>query len=130
MMVNRHKEAFSYRCIPIHMSTEDFESEKLDQQSLQQQLYKVLKELREAREQITRLETTKWLQELRLSEPGCSNPHEFEQPPMQDPALYHTSSPKISNLLDESFLECPRCRTKYPTSWHCELLTHIDYCLE
>ncbi|MGH0188461.1 UNVERIFIED_CONTAM: hypothetical protein FKN15_029379, partial [Acipenser sinensis] len=115
----------------IHMSTEDFESEKLDQQSLQQQLYKVLKELCEAREQITRLETTKRLQELRLSEPSCSNTHEFdEQPPMQDPALYHTSSPKISSLLDESFLECPRCRAKYPTSRHHELLTHIDYCFE
>ncbi|XP_033885687.1 centrosomal protein of 55 kDa [Acipenser ruthenus] len=114
----------------IHMSTKDFESEKLDRQSLQQQLHKVLKELRKAREQITRLETTKQLQEFRLSEPSCSNTHEFDQPPMQDPALYHTSSPKISNLLDESFLECPRCRAKYPTSRHRELLTHIDYCLE
>ncbi|RXM34983.1 Centrosomal protein of 55 kDa [Acipenser ruthenus] len=102
----------------IHMSTKDFESEKLDRQSLQQQLHKVLKELRKAREQITRLETTKQLQEFRLSEPSCSNTHEFDQPPMQDPALYHTSSPKISNLLDESFLECPRCRAKYPTSRH------------
>ncbi|XP_041125155.1 centrosomal protein of 55 kDa-like [Polyodon spathula] len=115
----------------IHISTKDFESEKLDRQSLQQQLHKVIKELRKAREQITRLETTKQLQEFRLSEPSCSNTHEFhEQPPMQDPALYHTSSPKISNLLDESFLECPRCRARYPTSRHRELLTHIDYCLE
>ncbi|MBN3284176.1 CEP55 protein, partial [Polyodon spathula] len=114
----------------IHMSTEDFESETLDRQSLQLQLHKGLKELCEAREQITRLKTTNGCKSY-LSEPSCSNTHEFhEQPPMQDPALYHTSSPKISNLLDRSFLECPRCRAKYPTSRHRELLTHIDYCLE
>ncbi|KAG5262456.1 hypothetical protein AALO_G00275330 [Alosa alosa] len=33
-----------------------------------------------------------------------------------------------SKVLDESFLECPKCHTTYPTSQHRELLTHIDYC--
>lgn len=35
---------------------------------------------------------------------------------------------KHSNLLDESFLECPRCQVQYPTSQHRELLAHIDFC--
>uniref|UniRef100_A0A8B9F621 Centrosomal protein of 55 kDa n=1 Tax=Amazona collaria TaxID=241587 RepID=A0A8B9F621_9PSIT len=37
-------------------------------------------------------------------------------------------SPKHSNLLNESFLECPRCKMQYPTSQHRELLAHIDFC--
>ncbi|MGH0119717.1 UNVERIFIED_CONTAM: hypothetical protein FKN15_058670 [Acipenser sinensis] len=93
-------------------------------------LQKSLLSQQEEQTRIAVLEQQKQLQEFRLSEPSCSNTQEFDQPPMQDPALYHTSSPKISNLLDESFLECPRCRAKYPTSRHRELLTHIDYCLE
>lgn len=38
------------------------------------------------------------------------------------------SSPKRISLLDESFLECPKCKTQYPTSQHRELLAHIDFC--
>ncbi|XP_030058893.1 centrosomal protein of 55 kDa isoform X2 [Microcaecilia unicolor] len=41
----------------IKMCASDFENEKLDRQNVQHQLYKVLKELRKAREQITRLES-------------------------------------------------------------------------
>ncbi|XP_029465759.1 centrosomal protein of 55 kDa isoform X2 [Rhinatrema bivittatum] len=41
----------------IMMCASDFENEKLDRQNVQHQLYKVLKELRKAREQITRLES-------------------------------------------------------------------------
>lgn len=37
-------------------------------------------------------------------------------------------SPKHSSLLDESFLECPRCKMQYRTSQHRELLAHIDFC--
>ncbi|KAM9610563.1 centrosomal protein of 55 kDa isoform 2-T2 [Morphnus guianensis] len=40
----------------IQICTTDFENEKLDRENLQHQLNKVLKELRKAREQITRLE--------------------------------------------------------------------------
>lgn len=40
----------------IQICTTDFENEKLDRQNLQHQLNQVLKELRKAREQITRLE--------------------------------------------------------------------------
>ncbi|XP_042192849.1 centrosomal protein of 55 kDa [Callorhinchus milii] len=33
-----------------------------------------------------------------------------------------------SNLLDNSFLECPKCKAQYPTSQHRDLLDHIDFC--
>uniref|UniRef100_A0A8C6ZQM2 Centrosomal protein of 55 kDa n=1 Tax=Nothoprocta perdicaria TaxID=30464 RepID=A0A8C6ZQM2_NOTPE len=85
----------------IQMCTTDFENEKLDRQNLQHQLNKVLKELRKA----------------------------FYYPFEEKMTVYDTSpSLKRSNLLDESFLECPRCKMQYPTSQHRELLAHIDFC--
>ena len=41
----------------IQFSAKDFEDEKLDRQSMQHQLHKVLKELRKARDQIAKLES-------------------------------------------------------------------------
>ncbi|MBN3304426.1 CEP55 protein, partial [Amia calva] len=108
----------------MQMSTKDFEIEKLDRQSLQHQLHKVLKELRKAREQINRLETTKQLRECRLSEPSSSTRAWEERSPAECPG----SSPRPLSLLDESFLECPKCKAQYPTSQHRELLAHLDYC--
>lgn len=63
----------------------------------------------------------------RFSEPSTYNSLEFERLAICDP---HgpTSPSKVTNLLDESFLECPKCRATYPTSRHRELLAHIDYC--
>lgn len=113
----------------VQMSAKDFENEKLDRQSLQYQLHKVLKELRKAREQIAKLESTKQQKESRFSEPTSYNRLEFEKLSIENPHLNHTSPSKIPNLLNESFLECPECRTQYPTSQHRELLAHIDYCL-
>ncbi|CAL8308879.1 unnamed protein product [Boreogadus saida] len=97
----------------IQLSAKDFENEKLDRQGMQHQLHKVLKELRKARDQITRLE----------SKPSHTR--------FSEPSLYHTmeSPSRVGKLLDESFLECPKCRASYPTSQHRELLAHIDYCL-
>uniref|UniRef100_A0A803TZK7 Centrosomal protein 55 n=1 Tax=Anolis carolinensis TaxID=28377 RepID=A0A803TZK7_ANOCA len=94
----------------IQACTLDFENEKLDRHNLQHQLNKVLKELRKAREQITRLEPSVSISRLTLQD-KCS-------------------SPKRSNLLDESFLECPKCKAQYPTSQHRELLAHIDFCAD
>ncbi|XP_024243464.1 centrosomal protein of 55 kDa isoform X1 [Oncorhynchus tshawytscha] len=107
----------------IQLSAKDFENEKLDRQSLQHQLHKVLKELRKARDQIARLESSNQKQqsESRFSEPSSYKP-EFERLSIEDP----TSTSK--NLLDESFLECPKCRAPYATSQHRELLAHLDYC--
>ncbi|TDG98018.1 hypothetical protein EPR50_G00213880 [Perca flavescens] len=109
----------------IQLSAKDFENEKIDRQSMQHQLHKVLKELRKARDQIAKLESAKQ-PNSRFSEPSSYN--NFERLTINDPPGL-TSPSKITNLLDESFLECPKCRAPYPTSRHRELLAHIDYCL-
>lgn len=103
--------------------TSDLENGKVDQQNVQQQLNKVLKELKKTREQITKLEPVN--RDIYFVDSSCNFASDFndklslreEQP-----------SPKHKNLLDESFLECPRCRVVYPTSQHRELLAHIDFC--
>uniref|UniRef100_A0A8B9JW81 Centrosomal protein of 55 kDa n=1 Tax=Astyanax mexicanus TaxID=7994 RepID=A0A8B9JW81_ASTMX len=101
----------------VQMSAKDFENEKLDRQSLQHQLRKVLKELRKARDQITRLEST--------HDFGLTNQTKYTQ---CNKVKTVTSPTKTYNALDESYLECPNCRTSYPTSQHRELLMHLDYC--
>ncbi|KFW62861.1 Centrosomal protein of 55 kDa [Pygoscelis adeliae] len=108
----------------IQICTTDFENEKLDRQKLQYQLNKVLKELRKAREQITRLEP------LKLQESGRVEPQEDLQAAFEEKLTTYDRSPSLkhSSLLDESFLECPRCKVQYPTSQHRELLAHIDFC--
>ncbi|KPP74755.1 centrosomal protein of 55 kDa-like [Scleropages formosus] len=113
----------------IQMSARDFENEKLDRQTLQQQLHKVLKELRKARDQITRLESVSQKQQPFSSEPNPYSGLGMEKLSIEDLAAAHRSPARIPGLLDESFLECPRCRAQYPTSQHRELLAHIDYCL-
>ncbi|KAJ8264360.1 hypothetical protein GJAV_G00148250 [Gymnothorax javanicus] len=115
--------------LQIQMTAKDFENERLDRQSLQYQLHKVLKELHKAREQITKLESSKQQKESRFSEPASYNRVEFDRLSIDDPCLNHSSPSKIPSLLDESFLECPNCRSQYPTSQHRELLVHIEYCL-
>ncbi|XP_062298761.1 centrosomal protein of 55 kDa [Scomber scombrus] len=110
----------------IKLSAKDSENERIDRQSMQHQLHKVLKELRKARDQITKLESSRQTN-TRFSEPSSYNQLEFERLTIDDPHG-HTSPSKVANLLDESFLECPKCRAHYPTSRHRELLAHIDYC--
>lgn len=111
----------------IQLSAKEFENEKIDRQSMQHQLQKVLKELRKARDQIAKLESAKPCN-ARFSEPSSYNRFEFERLTIDDPPG-PTSPSKVSNLLDESFLECPKCHAPYPTSRHRELLAHIDYCM-
>ncbi|NXQ80350.1 CEP55 protein, partial [Nyctibius grandis] len=108
----------------IQICTTDFENEKLDRQNLQHQLNKVLKELHKAREQITRLE------HLKLQESGRMEPQEDLQAAFEEKLTTYDRSPSLkhSSLLDESFLECPRCKVQYATSQHRELLAHIDFC--
>ncbi|NXT32789.1 CEP55 protein, partial [Pelecanoides urinatrix] len=108
----------------IQICTTDFENEKLDHQNLQHQLNKVLKELRKARQQITRLEP------LKLQESGHMEPEEDLQAAFEEKLTIYDRSPSLkhSSLLDESFLQCPRCQVQYPTSQHRELLAHIDFC--
>ncbi|NWI58190.1 CEP55 protein, partial [Calyptomena viridis] len=108
----------------IQMCTRDLENGKLDRQNLEHQLNKVLKELCKAREQISRLEPPK------LRESGHLEPHEDLQALFDEKLTTCDRSPSLkhSSLLDESFLECPRCKALYPTSQHRELLAHIDFC--
>ncbi|KAK2530499.1 Cep55 [Columba guinea] len=108
----------------IQIRTRDFENEKLDRQNLQHQLNKVLKELRKAREQISRLEP------LKLQVSGCIESQEDLQAVFEEKLTTYDRSPplKHSSLLDESFLECPKCQMQYPTSQHRKLVAHIDYC--
>lgn len=51
--------SFSLRLSPLQilLSAKDFENERLDRQNMQHQLQKVLKELRMARDQISKLES-------------------------------------------------------------------------
>ncbi|NXE92715.1 CEP55 protein, partial [Menura novaehollandiae] len=107
----------------IQVCTTDLENGKLDRQNLEHQLNQVLKELRKAREQITRLEP------LKLRESGRMEPQDLQAVFDEKLTTYDRSpSRKHSSCLDESFLECPRCKVPYPTSQHRELLAHIDFC--
>ncbi|XP_070707931.1 centrosomal protein of 55 kDa [Pempheris klunzingeri] len=112
----------------IQLSAKDFENEKIDRQNMQHQLHKVLKELRKARDQINKLESAKQ-PNARFSEPSSYNSLEFQRLTIDNPPG-PTSPSKVTSLLDESFLECPKCRAPYPTSRHRELLAHIDYCFD
>ncbi|NXA15841.1 CEP55 protein, partial [Sapayoa aenigma] len=109
----------------IQICTTDLENGKLDRQNLEHQLNKVLEELRKAREQISRLEP------LKLWESGRLEPQEDLEALFDEKLTTCDRSPplKHSSLLDESFLECPRCKVLYPTSQHRELLAHIDFCI-
>ncbi|XP_048465126.1 centrosomal protein of 55 kDa [Rhincodon typus] len=118
--INQQEEQTRNRMMEQQMQnlTLDFESEKQDRQKLQHQLQKVLKELHKAREQITRLENTQ-VQDICLSDPVLyRNGDDEDKLPL----------PKSNNLLDESFLACPKCKAQYPTSQHRDLLDHVDYC--
>lgn len=53
----RTKDFLALASLQILLSTKDFENEKLDRQNMQHQLQKVLKELRKARDQISKLES-------------------------------------------------------------------------
>ncbi|NXP79930.1 CEP55 protein, partial [Ramphastos sulfuratus] len=107
----------------IQICTADFENEKLDRQNLQHRLYKALKELSKAREQKNHLEP------MKPQESGHAELQDDLQDAFEEKlTMYDGSMMKHSSLLDESFLECPRCKVQYPTSQHRELLAHIDFC--
>ncbi|NXP89362.1 CEP55 protein, partial [Passerina amoena] len=108
----------------IQICTTDLENGKLDRHNLKLELNHVLKELRKAKEKITHLEPLK-LRESRHTESQEDLPAVFDK----KLTTYDRSLPlKHSSCLDESFLECPKCKVLYPTSQHRELLAHIDFC--
>ncbi|NXD48979.1 CEP55 protein, partial [Corvus moneduloides] len=108
----------------IQICTTDLENGKLDRQNLKHQLNQVLKELHKAKEKIT------YLEPLKLRESGRMEPQEDLQAVFDKKLTTYDRSPplKHSSCLNESFLECPRCKVAYPTSQHRELLAHIDIC--
>ncbi|KAI1236325.1 hypothetical protein IHE44_0001610 [Lamprotornis superbus] len=108
----------------IQTCTTDLENGKLDRQNLKHELNHVLKELRKAKEKITRLGP------LKLREPGHMESQEDLQAVFDKKLTTYDRSPplKHSSCLDESFLECPKCKVPYPTSQHRDLLAHIDFC--
>ncbi|NWS26129.1 CEP55 protein, partial [Polioptila caerulea] len=108
----------------IQICTTDLENGKLDRQNLKRELNHVLKELRKAKEKITRLEP------LKLGDSGQMESQEDLQAVFDKKLTTYDRSPplKHSSCLDESFLECPKCKVPYPTSQHRELLAHIDFC--
>ncbi|XP_069467458.1 centrosomal protein of 55 kDa isoform X2 [Ambystoma mexicanum] len=108
----------------IHLCTTELENEKLDNQNAQHQIYKVRKELRKAKEQM-RLQPAKQMHEFHYTESSNDFHTEFDD---RLKICNQNQSPKRSSLLNESFLECPKCKAQYPTSQHRELLTHIDFC--
>uniref|UniRef100_A0A8C6WJW2 Centrosomal protein 55 like n=1 Tax=Neogobius melanostomus TaxID=47308 RepID=A0A8C6WJW2_9GOBI len=126
-ILSQKEEQMRIAALEQQLSAKEFDNEKIDRQSMQHQLQKVLRELRKARDQIAKLESAKPCT-ARFSEPSSYNRFEFERLSIDDPRG-PTSPSKVINLLDESFLECPKCHDQYPTSRHRELLAHIDYCM-
>ncbi|NWI41906.1 CEP55 protein, partial [Picathartes gymnocephalus] len=108
----------------IQICTTDLENGKLDRQNLKHELNRVLKELRKAKEKITHLEP------LKCRESGHTESQEDLQAVFDKNLTTYDRSPsqKHFSCLDDSFLECPRCKVTYPTSQHRELLAHIDFC--
>ncbi|XP_061857468.1 centrosomal protein of 55 kDa [Colius striatus] len=107
----------------IQVCTKYLENEKPDLHNLQHQLNEIHKEMHKTRQQITHLEP------LKLRKSGHMEPQDLQVAFEEQLTIYDTSpSQKHSSLLDESFLECPRCQVQYPASQHRELLAHIDFC--
>ncbi|XP_026880769.2 centrosomal protein of 55 kDa-like [Electrophorus electricus] len=110
----------------IQVSAKDLEDEKRDNQHLQRQLHKILKELRKSKDKVARLECEKAQTEKPLSSIAYTEVEKATKGDLRS----HASPTKAHNLLNESFLECPNCRAQYPTSRHRELLVHIDECFD
>uniref|UniRef100_A0A8B9C1B1 Centrosomal protein of 55 kDa n=1 Tax=Anser brachyrhynchus TaxID=132585 RepID=A0A8B9C1B1_9AVES len=101
--------------------------EKEKSEELLSQVQLLRKSLLKQQEEHTRIAL---LEQQKLQESGCVEPQGDLQAAFEEKMTVYDRSPsqKHSSLLDESFLECPRCKVQYPTSQHRELLAHIDFC--
>ncbi|XP_068544168.1 centrosomal protein of 55 kDa isoform X2 [Anas acuta] len=101
--------------------------EKEKSEELLSQVQLLRKSLLKQQEEHTRIAL---LEQQKLQESGCVEPQGDLRAAFEDKMTVYDRSPpqKHSSLLDESFLECPRCKVQYPTSQHRELLAHIDFC--
>uniref|UniRef100_A0A8C6ZSY8 Centrosomal protein 55 n=1 Tax=Nothoprocta perdicaria TaxID=30464 RepID=A0A8C6ZSY8_NOTPE len=106
---------------------EQLREEKKKSDGLLSQVQLLHKSLLKQQEEHTRIAL---LEQQKLQESGHMEPQEGLQAAFEEKMTVYDTSPSLkrSNLLDESFLECPRCKMQYPTSQHRELLAHIDFC--
>ncbi|XP_039477590.1 centrosomal protein of 55 kDa-like isoform X6 [Oreochromis aureus] len=65
--------------------------------------------------------------ELQREEPDQSSGE--TNPPLSQFSRPSLTSLPHSNLMNESFLECPVCQAEYPVSHHRELMNHLEICL-
>ncbi|XP_048362988.1 centrosomal protein of 55 kDa isoform X2 [Sphaerodactylus townsendi] len=68
------------------------------------------------------------LEQQKLPEPTRIEVLHNFQAAFEDKMVIQEEHSSPTNLHDESFLECPKCKALYPTSQHRELLVHIDFC--
>ncbi|XP_076747775.1 centrosomal protein of 55 kDa isoform X3 [Maylandia zebra] len=105
--------------LQIQISSQDLEDERQNCSYLKKQMVKVLKALQKGKGHVAK--------QLKREKPDQSSGE--TNPPLSQfsrPSL--TSSPH-SNLMNESFLECPVCQAEYPVSHHRELMNHLEICL-
>ncbi|KAF1375700.1 hypothetical protein PFLUV_G00222920 [Perca fluviatilis] len=104
----------------INIYSQDLEDEKQDCSYLKKQMVRVLKKLQKSKDQVTKLSK-------RDQQDGnsCEAAH---TPSLCSRDSLSCSPP--SSLLNESFLECPSCRTEFPSSQYRELLIHLDVCMD
>ncbi|XP_026045585.1 centrosomal protein of 55 kDa-like isoform X4 [Astatotilapia calliptera] len=121
-MLNRHhadQEKIADLERQIQISSQDLEDERQNCSYLKKQMVKVLKALQKGKGHVAK--------QLKREKPDQSSGE--TNPPLSQfsrPSL--TSSPH-SNLMNESFLECPVCQAEYPVSHHRELMNHLEICL-
>uniref|UniRef100_A0A674K8B1 Centrosomal protein 55 n=1 Tax=Terrapene triunguis TaxID=2587831 RepID=A0A674K8B1_9SAUR len=108
---------------------EKLKEEKKKTEDLLSQVQFLHKSLFKQQEQHTRIAL---LEQQKLQEFGRTEPSNGLQAAFEDMLTIKDKNPSLkrSNLLDESFLECPKCKVQYPTSQHRELLAHIDFCAD
>uniref|UniRef100_A0A8C0HAM5 Centrosomal protein of 55 kDa n=1 Tax=Chelonoidis abingdonii TaxID=106734 RepID=A0A8C0HAM5_CHEAB len=108
---------------------EKLKEEKKKTEDLLSQVQFLHKSLLKQQEEHTRIVL---LEQQKLQEFGHTEPSNGLQAAFEDMLTIKDKnrSLKRSNLLDESFLECPKCKVQYPTSQHRELLAHIDFCAD
>uniref|UniRef100_A0A8D0DG09 TSG101 and ALIX binding domain-containing protein n=1 Tax=Sander lucioperca TaxID=283035 RepID=A0A8D0DG09_SANLU len=104
----------------IKIYSQDLEDEKQDCLYLKKQMVRVLKKLQKSKDHVTKLSK-------RDQQDGnsCEAAH---TPSLCSRDSLTCSPPK--SLLNESFLECPSCRTEFSASQYRELLIHVDVCFD
>ncbi|XP_031591117.2 centrosomal protein of 55 kDa-like isoform X4 [Oreochromis aureus] len=121
-MLNRHhadQEKIADLERQIQISSQDLEDERQNCSYLKKQMVKVLKALQKGKGHVAK--------QLKREEPDQSSGE--TNPPLSQFSRPSLTSLPHSNLMNESFLECPVCQAEYPVSHHRELMNHLEICL-